>query len=87
MIVPDVPQTPSEITRFIEQTYHVRHREELPQLAALAAKVEHVHADSPDVPAGLADLLAPHDRGTRSSHEKRRADPFSSDPEWRRAGN
>ena len=57
MIVPDVPQTASEITRFIEQTYHVRHREELPRLAALAAKVERVHADSPDVPAGLAELL------------------------------
>lgn len=57
MIAPDVPQTPSEMTRFIEQNYHARHREELPRLAALAARVERVHSDSPEVPAGLADLL------------------------------
>lgn len=57
MLATDVPETSSDITRFIEQTYHARHREELPRLAALAAKVERVHADSPEVPAGLADLL------------------------------
>ena len=57
MLAADVPDNSSDITRYIEKTYHARHREELPRLAALAAKVERVHADSPEVPAGLADLL------------------------------
>ncbi len=57
MDAPNVPQTPAELTIFIEKNYHARHREDLPRLAALAAKVEQVHADAPDVPAGLSDLL------------------------------
>ena len=51
------PGDPAEMTRYIETRYHARHREQLPELAALAAKVEQVHADVPDVPAGLAELL------------------------------
>lgn len=57
MLTAGVPEKSSDITRYIEKTYHARHREELPRLAALAAKVERVHSDSPEVPAGLADLL------------------------------
>jgi regulator of cell morphogenesis and NO signaling len=34
--------------------YHVRHREQLPELIHLAEKVERVHAEHPDVPTGLA---------------------------------
>jgi regulator of cell morphogenesis and NO signaling len=51
------PETTAELTRYIEDRYHARHREQLPELKSLSAKVEAVHADSPDVPAGLADLL------------------------------
>lgn len=47
----------AELTRYIETRYHARHREQLPGLADLAAKVEAVHAGGPHVPAGLADLL------------------------------
>lgn len=37
--------------------YHAVHRTELPELIALARKVEAVHSAHPEVPAGLADLL------------------------------
>lgn len=53
----DAPHSPAELTLFIEKNYHAHHREDLPKLAALAAKVEQVHADATDVPAGLSDLL------------------------------
>lgn len=48
---------PAELTRYIETRFHARHREQLPELARLAAKVEQVHAGAPGVPAGLAELL------------------------------
>jgi len=48
---------PAELTRHIETRYHARHREQLPDLAALAARVEMVHAGAEGVPAGLADIL------------------------------
>lgn len=48
---------PAELTRYIETRYHARHREQLPELVALAAKVESVHAGAAGVPVGLADLL------------------------------
>ena len=47
----------AELTRYIEARYHTHHREQLPELAALADKVEAVHADGADVPAGLAAIL------------------------------
>lgn len=47
----------AELTRYIEKRYHARHREELPALADLAAKVESVHASHERVPSGLTDLL------------------------------
>lgn len=37
--------------------YHRRHREELPRLRDMAARVERVHADKPECPRGLAVLL------------------------------
>jgi regulator of cell morphogenesis and NO signaling len=37
--------------------FHAAHRRELPDLVALARKVERVHADKPEVPVGLADHL------------------------------
>ena len=48
---------PADLTRHIETRYHARHREQLPELAALATKVEAVHADAAGVPAGLAAIL------------------------------
>lgn len=53
----DVPDSPVELTLFIEQHYHAHHREVLPQLAALAEKVERVHAGAAAVPEGLSSLL------------------------------
>lgn len=47
----------AELTRYIETRYHGRHREQLPVLAEMAAKVEHVHSGDDDVPAGLAVVL------------------------------
>ncbi|MBK9078686.1 MAG: hemerythrin domain-containing protein [Hyphomicrobium sp.] len=52
-----IPDNPGELTTYIETHYHARHREVLPHLASLAAKVEQVHANAPHVPAGLADVL------------------------------
>lgn len=57
MTQPVPPQDPAEMTRFIETHYHEKHRAELPRLAALAEKVETVHAGQPEVPAGLAAIL------------------------------
>lgn len=37
--------------------YHAVHRAELEALLELAAKVERVHGDDPDAPAGLAEAL------------------------------
>lgn len=42
----------------IKTRYHLVHLQELPQLHDLAAKVEVVHRDNPNVPAGLHDVLA-----------------------------
>ncbi len=47
----------AELTRYIETRYHARHREQLPPLAAMAAKVEDVHFGDDHVPAGLSDVL------------------------------
>lgn len=48
---------PVALTSFIERYYHASHREMLPDLAALALRVEHMHAAEPDVPTGLSSLL------------------------------
>ena len=47
----------AELTRLIETRYHARHREQLPVLAEMSAKVEAVHSGDKNVPAGLSDLL------------------------------
>lgn len=41
----------------IQQHYHERHREQLPELIRLATRVEQVHGERPDCPVGLAHLL------------------------------
>lgn len=47
----------AELVDHIEQHYHAAHRRDLPALIDAARKVERVHADKPDVPAGLGELL------------------------------
>ena len=37
--------------------YHEVHRQQLPELIRMARRVEAVHRDNPEVPAGLAELL------------------------------
>lgn len=50
--------TPEELITYILERFHVRHREQLPDLIRLSEKVERVHADSPGVPIGLSAHLA-----------------------------
>ena len=46
-----------DLIRFIVERYHDSLRAELPELIALAARVETRHADKPDCPRGLSALL------------------------------
>ncbi len=60
---PDDPPTlvgrpASELIEHIIRHYHEPLRAELPELVAMAKKVEHVHADKVDCPRGLAAHLA-----------------------------
>ncbi|MDE3028101.1 MAG: iron-sulfur cluster repair di-iron protein [Paracoccaceae bacterium] len=52
------PQETAELIAHIQDRYHDAHRRELADLIPLARKVEAVHGDKPDVPHGLANLLA-----------------------------
>jgi len=45
------------LIEYILSRYHDHHRDTLPDLAALALKVERVHRDDPGVPAGLGALI------------------------------
>lgn len=47
----------AELLDFIEGHYHARHRADLPEVIALAEKVEQVHAEKATCPRGLAALL------------------------------
>jgi regulator of cell morphogenesis and NO signaling len=49
--------SPSDLIEYILNRYHARHREQLPELIALARKVENAHTGHADCPTGLADLL------------------------------
>lgn len=53
----DAPQAPAEMIDHILERYHAVHRAQLPELIRMARRVEAVHRDSPDVPAGLAAHL------------------------------
>lgn len=46
-----------ELIAHILERYHLRHREQLPELIHLAEKVERVHAEHKQVPMGLAEHL------------------------------
>ena len=59
LAVPELPvpaSTPDLITLILTR-YHAVHRRELAELVRLARRVEAVHADKPDCPRGLAELL------------------------------
>ncbi|MCB1368994.1 MAG: hemerythrin domain-containing protein [Rhodobacteraceae bacterium] len=60
----------AELTRYIETRYHDRHRQQLPALAEISARVEMVHADHPSVPAGLAEMLT-HMLGAMEAHMRK----------------
>lgn len=64
------PEAPAALTTYIETRYHARHREQLPDLAALALKVERVHADAPTAPLGLGAVLQ-HMIGALEAHMKK----------------
>ena len=48
---------PVKLTAHIEERFHARHREQLPPLVEMAAKVEAVHAGADGVPKGLSGQL------------------------------
>jgi regulator of cell morphogenesis and NO signaling len=53
----DAPEAPLPLIDHILSRYHETHRRELPELIALARRVEATHAQHPEVPKGLASLL------------------------------
>lgn len=54
--VAEAADSPVLIDQIVSR-YHETHKRELPELIRLATRVEAVHRERPDVPAGLADLL------------------------------
>lgn len=57
LAVPDAPPETGALIDHIQTRYHQVHRRQIPELIALSRKVEAVHADHPDVPRGLAEVL------------------------------
>ncbi len=53
-----VPESVDALIQLILERYHQVHRREMPELRALAKRVESVHANHSAVPKGLSDLLA-----------------------------
>lgn len=53
----DAPVEAAALIDHILERYHAVHREQLPELIRMARRVEAVHRDHPQVPAGLADHL------------------------------
>ena len=53
----EAPEEPLPLIDHILARYHETHRRELPELIALAQRVEERHAQHPEVPQGLARLL------------------------------
>ncbi|MDY0272810.1 MAG: hemerythrin domain-containing protein [Advenella sp.] len=50
-------ETPDVLIPYIQINFHDKHRAQLPALIELSRKIEMVHEDDPDCPAGLADVL------------------------------
>lgn len=57
LAITGAPRETDALIDHIVTRYHAVHRAELADLQPLAQKVEAVHADDPDVPAGLARAL------------------------------
>ncbi len=53
----------SDLTSLIETRYHARLRADLPELIALASKVERVHREKASCPKGLAGMLRQLEEG------------------------
>ncbi len=53
----ELPQETEALIALILERFHAGHRRDLPELIRLARKVEAVHRERADAPAGLADLL------------------------------
>lgn len=53
----EAPEEPLPLIDYILTRFHETHRRELPELIALAQRVEARHAEHPQVPRGLAALL------------------------------
>lgn len=87
-----VPQNiaPAALIDHIISRYHEVHRVQLPELVRMARRVESVHRENPDVPAGLADLLEEMEQELLSHMQKEEAvlfpllksggSPFASQP-------
>ncbi len=52
-----LPSSPAALIEHILARYHAVHRQQLPELIRMARRVEAVHREHPQVPAGLAELL------------------------------
>lgn len=55
--VPDAPQETDALIAYIQTRYHDTHRRQISELIELSRKVESVHVNHPQVPAGLARRL------------------------------
>ena len=53
----ELPAGTAGLIEHILSRYHAVHRAQLPELIRMARRVEAVHRENPDVPAGLAELL------------------------------
>lgn len=83
----DTPLTvtePSALIDHILERYHEVHRVQLPELIRMARRVEAVHRDNPDVPAGLADHLETMEQELLSHMQKEEHILF---PMLKRGGN
>ncbi len=49
--------SPGELIDYILRRFHEQHRQDVPELIRLARRVEQVHSERADCPAGLADHL------------------------------
>jgi len=67
---PVAHSTPSALIDHILERYHAVHREQLPELIRMARRVEAVHRDHPQVPAGLAALLEAAEQDLLSHMQK-----------------
>ena len=54
---PELPSDPAGLIDHNFERYHPVHRAQFPELIRMARRVEAVHRENPQVPAGLAELL------------------------------